>query len=136
MIVASPRTRTTHQEALTAFLARFSQSIHAFDAPSARETTSKEFVINHFGYPQEDVESWLGTVTYPKTGVEVVERSTIEKTLKCVTLLDFMKSTLPSSQMLTNPLPQRTLEAAGVLEVPEVGWNMEEFVDTRIAKLV
>jgi hypothetical protein len=29
----------------------------------------------------------------------------------------------------------RTLEAAGVLTAPSAGWNLEDFVETRVAKL-
>lgn len=40
--------------------------------------------MNHFGYPEEDVVSWLEGVAYPKEGVEKVEKSVVEKTLKLV----------------------------------------------------
>jgi hypothetical protein len=111
MIVASPHLRTSHSVALGSFLSNLSASISEFDNPLARSTTSKEFIIKTFGYEVEDVESWLDQVTYPLNGVRVVERSTIEKTLK-------------------------TLEAAGVLEAPEKGWTIEDFVDTAFAKLI
>lgn len=85
LIVAPPAIASS--PALKTFLANLSESIHSFDAADARKGSSKEFIIGHFGYPKEDVEAWLEGVTYPQTGVEVVERETIEKTLKWVPLL-------------------------------------------------
>ena len=82
MIVASPTLCSSRAEQLKKFLADLSDSIHAFDNAEARSSTSKEFIKGHFGYPEEDVEAWLKQVEYPSTGVEVVERATIEKTLK------------------------------------------------------
>ena len=84
LIVAPPALTSNPERAATlkAFLANLSASIHSFDAPAARKTSSKEFILGHFGYDEADVEAWLKTVTYPTTGVEVVERATIEKTLK------------------------------------------------------
>ena len=107
LIVATPRTISASTP-LKEFLAKLTKSIHAFDTPAARSTSSKEFVMGHFGYPEEDVESWLQTVTYPKVGVEVVEKATVLTTLNI-------------------------LVAAGVLETPEEGWLLEDFVDESIA---
>lgn len=109
LIVATPSTIATPAP-LQAFLANLTKSIHAFDDPLARSTTSKEFIMDHFGYPEEDVESWLGTVTYPKGGVQVVEKATILTTLNI-------------------------LVAAGVLDTPEGGWLLETFVDENVASL-
>ncbi|KAK4704234.1 hypothetical protein P7C70_g1983, partial [Phenoliferia sp. Uapishka_3] len=110
LIVAPPALISSRAVILKNFLKSLSASIKKFDAPEARKTSSKEFIIGHFGYPEEDVEAWLRGVTYPQDGVENVERSMIEKTLK-------------------------TLEAAGVLVKPEAGWNLEDFVETSVAKL-
>ncbi|KAI5476839.1 NMT1/THI5-like domain containing protein [Pseudohyphozyma bogoriensis] len=103
LIVTSPEHYAS--STVKAFLANLSASIHAFDAPAARESSSKEFIKGHFGYPEEDVVAWLEGVTYPKVGVEVVKKSTIEETLK-------------------------TLEAAGVLEKPAAGWKIDDFVES------
>lgn len=85
MIVATPHLRSPeHATTLTSFLARLSKSIQAFDAPAARTSTSKEFIIGHFGYEPEDVQSWLDAVRYPQKGVEIVEKDTITKTLSYV----------------------------------------------------
>lgn len=84
VIVASTALTSSPERSavLKTFLSNLSDSIHAFDDATARETTSKEFIIGHFSYPEEDVKAWLDTVTYPKTGVEEVERTTIAKTLR------------------------------------------------------
>lgn len=84
MLAASPTTTTIHAAALKSFLARLTASVGAFDSAAARETTSKTFILKTFGYEVEDVESWLAAVTYPKSGIEQIERSTIEKTLTSV----------------------------------------------------
>lgn len=111
MIVASPQLRVAYSAVLKSFLSNLSASIEAFDTPLARSTSSKEFIIKTFGYRQEDVQSWFDQVTYPAHGVEAVEKNTIEKTLKI-------------------------LQAAGVLEAPEQGWNLDDFVDTSFARLI
>lgn len=82
--------------------------MHAFDAPEARAGPSQDFLEKQFGYPREDVVAWLDQVTYPKVGLEVVSGETVRKTLS-------------------------TLEQAGVLERGE--WDLEDFVDTRVATL-
>lgn len=85
MIVASPALTSSPKraEVLKTFLANLSSSIRAFDDAEARKTSSKEFVIGHFGYPEVDVEAWLESVRYPTVGVEVVKRGTIKETLRC-----------------------------------------------------
>lgn len=82
MVVASPSLVSSRAEQLKKFLADLSESIHAFDDAEARKSSSKEFIKGHFGYPEEDVQAWLDQVTYPKVGVDVVEKSTIQRTLK------------------------------------------------------
>lgn len=70
------------KDALRSFLANLTSSVHAFDVADARASTSKEFIKKQFGYPEEDVVAWLDQVSYPKIGLEHVERETIEKTLR------------------------------------------------------
>jgi hypothetical protein len=84
LIVAAPSLTSSPERSavLRTFLSNLSTSIHKFDAADARATSSKDFIIGHFGYPEVDVKAWLEGVRYPTTGVEVVERETIEKTLK------------------------------------------------------
>ncbi|KAM0748336.1 periplasmic binding protein-like II [Meredithblackwellia eburnea MCA 4105] len=109
-IVAPPSLISGRSTELKKFLANLSGSIHAFDTKEAREGSSRSFIEGHFGYPEEDVRAWLDTVRYPETGVDVVKKETIEKTLNI-------------------------LEQAGVLKAPVGGWNVEDFVDTSIATL-
>ncbi|BGP58372.1 hypothetical protein JCM8202_001873 [Rhodotorula sphaerocarpa] len=112
-IVATPSTLspTSPQHAtLTTFLSELSASVHAFDAPAARNGSSKEFVEATWSYPREDVEAWLRQVEYPKGEVNEISREMVQSTL-------------------------RTLVAAGVLTEPAAGWNLEDFVDTEVARL-
>ncbi|GAA6006709.1 hypothetical protein JCM11491_003152 [Sporobolomyces phaffii] len=96
---------------LEAFLSNLTASIAAFDAPAARAADSVKFVEATFGYPEADVRAWFDQVSYPHGPVREIERAMVEKTFK-------------------------TLEAAGVLTRPERGWNLEDFVDSRVAKLI
>ncbi|BGO95950.1 hypothetical protein NBRC10512_005466 [Rhodotorula toruloides] len=113
VVVATPSTTSSSsplRSLLESFLSNLTSSIHSFDAADARASSSKEFIKGHFGYPDEDVKAWLEQVSYPKGEVREVDKSMVEKTL-------------------------RTLEAAGVLKAPTAGWNLEDFVDTSVAKL-
>ncbi|SCV74749.1 BQ2448_7778 [Microbotryum intermedium] len=115
MIVASSKTlsSTTQKDHLSSFLQDLTKSVEDFDSESSRRDKSKEFVMKQFGYPEVDVVSWLEGVSYPKDGVDKVERNTLQLTLE-------------------------TLEQAGVLEPPADGqaWYLEDFVDTSVAQLV
>ncbi|GAA6003322.1 uncharacterized protein JCM10292_003853 [Rhodotorula paludigena] len=111
-LVAPPSTTSPSSPllpVLSNFLTNLTASIHAFDAPAAREGDSKAFVQKQFGYPEDDVQAWLDQVDYPKGDVVEIDRVMVEKTLQ-------------------------TLEKAGVLERPAEGWDLERFVDT-VAKL-
>ncbi|SCZ97945.1 BZ3500_MvSof-1268-A1-R1_Chr3-3g06475 [Microbotryum saponariae] len=108
--VLSTPSQKTH---LISFLKDLTLSVEDFDSEASRKGKSKEFVMNQFGYPEVDVVSWLEGVSYPKNGVQKVERKTMQLTLE-------------------------TLEQAGVLEPPAngQGWDLEDFVDTSVAQLV
>lgn len=89
-IVATPSTLSPSSPQYTQlqkFLAELSTSIHAFDAPEARESSSKAFVEMTWEYPREDVEAWLEQVEYPKGEVNEISKSMVESTLRCVSLL-------------------------------------------------
>ncbi|GAA5832820.1 hypothetical protein JCM11251_005776 [Rhodosporidiobolus azoricus] len=112
-LVATPSTTSPSSPLLPildSFLTNLTTSIQSFDAGTARETTSKEFIKGHFGYPEEDVKAWLEQVSYPKGDVRRVDKAMVEKTLSI-------------------------LEAAGVLTAPVGGWKLDDFVETSIAKL-
>ncbi|GAA5870509.1 hypothetical protein JCM1840_004785 [Sporobolomyces johnsonii] len=113
-IVASPATLSPSSPllpTLESFLPALSASMHAFDSPAARASDSIEFIKAQFGYPEEDVRAWLDQVAYPKGDAHEISRDMVERTLD-------------------------TLVRAGVLEAPEGGWRLEDFVDTNIAKWV
>ncbi|GAA5924954.1 hypothetical protein JCM1841_005378 [Sporobolomyces salmonicolor] len=113
-IVASPATLSSSSPllpTLQSFLPDLSASMHAFDSPAARASDSVEFIKAQFGYPEEDVRAWLDQVAYPKGEAHEVSRAMVERTLD-------------------------TLVKAGVLDPPEGGWRLEDFVDTSVAKWV
>ncbi|KAK4048628.1 RNA methyltransferase tRNA(m5U54)methyltransferase [Microbotryomycetes sp. JL201] len=112
-IVASRQVLNSEESkrSLQTFLSNLTEHVHAFDKPEARASSSKDFIKEQFGYPEEDVEAWLAQVSYPKSSLDEIKRDTIDLTLS-------------------------TLEAAGVLQKPESGWNFESIVDTSVAKLV
>lgn len=86
-IVATPATLSSSSSPdspLHRFLSELSDSIHAFDAPSARTSSSKEFVEQTWEYPTEDVKAWLKQVEYPTGQVNEISRPMVEKTLRCV----------------------------------------------------
>lgn len=128
MIAASTKARQS--DLLKDFMSRLSESVRQFDDQTARASSSKEFVMNHFKYPEEDVKAWLEGVKYP-SDVQVVEQKTLENTLECASRYRC------SLQVLTLSLfvRKRTLEKAGVLQKPSSGWQTEEFIDTSVAKL-
>ncbi|GAA5940137.1 hypothetical protein JCM3775_007274 [Rhodotorula graminis] len=113
VLVAPPSTTSPTSPllpVLQSFLSNLTTSIQAFNAPEARKTSSKEFIEGHFGYPTEDVEAWLAQVDYPHGDVVEVSKDMVEKTLS-------------------------TLEKAGVLTAPASGWNLDDFVETSVARL-
>ncbi|GAA5941312.1 substrate-binding domain-containing protein [Sporobolomyces koalae] len=113
-VVASPTTLSSTSPLLAVlerFLSNLTESIRTFDASEARANESVQFVQTTFGYPEEDVRAWFDQVSYPQGPVREIEQAMVEKTFK-------------------------TLEAAGVLNRPEGGWNLENFIDTNVAKLV
>lgn len=89
VLVAPPSTTSPPSPllpVLQSFLANLTESIHAFNAPAAREGASKELIKGHFGYPEEDVKAWLAQVDYPHGDVVEVSKDMVEKTLSCVSL--------------------------------------------------
>lgn len=86
-IVATPSTLSPSSPQYTQlqrFLSELSTSIHAFDAPEARASSSKAFVEKTWEYPREDVEAWLKQVEYPQGEVNEISKSMVESTLRCV----------------------------------------------------
>lgn len=100
VLVAPPSTTSSTSPllpVLQSFLSNLTTSIHAFNAPEARKSSSKAFIEGHFGYPAEDVEAWLAQVDYPHGDVVEVSKDMVEKTLSCVLLSFLSSSSLVSS---------------------------------------
>lgn len=55
MIAASTDPERAPTEALTAFLAKLTSYVRAFDSEEARAKDDVEFIKGKFGYPEEDV---------------------------------------------------------------------------------
>ena len=55
MIAASTDPERAPAEALTAFLAKLTSHVRAFDSEEARAKDNVEFIKEKFGYPEEDV---------------------------------------------------------------------------------
>lgn len=84
--------------------------IRVFDSETSRSGENINFIKEKFGYPAPDIEAWLRTVGYPQDCL-VIKKDIITGTL-------------------------RVLEEAGVLKAPEGGFSFEQFVETKVAKLV
>jgi ABC-type taurine transport system substrate-binding protein len=86
IIVAKPDLLESQAESVRRFLTSLTSHVRDFDAAEARATKSKDFIVKHFGYPEEEVVEWLKTLEYPTTkkghSLDVVEQQTIEQTLE------------------------------------------------------
>jgi len=108
-LIAAHPTRAT-AEALRTFLGTLTTYVRAFDSPEERAQADVEFIKAKFGYPEEDIKAWLDTVAW---------------THDC--------SAIPN-KVITDTL--EVLEKAGFIKSPEGGFNIAQFVNTDIAKLV
>ncbi|KAI0078744.1 periplasmic binding protein-like II [Panus rudis PR-1116 ss-1] len=108
MIAAHP-TRAS-PDALSHFLDTLTTYVRKFDSEEKRAKDDVEFIKEKFGYPEEDVKAWLKTVGYP------ADCATIPK--------DVIKETLS------------VLEKAGFIKSPEGGFQVEQFVNQDVVKLV
>lgn len=109
LIAAHPSPdRAPFQEVQT-FLEGLTGYIRDFDSAENRETANVKFIETNFGYPAEDIEAWLKTVAYPQKCIEI-PRKVITDTLS-------------------------VLEKAGVVKAPEGGFDLETFVETKVANL-
>lgn len=107
LIAAHPE--RTSPEAVTAFLTELSTFVRAFDSEESRVQKNVDFIKENFGYPAEDIEAWLKTVSYPQD---------------C--------SAIPT-KVLTDTLS--VLEKAGFVVAPKDGFNVDDFVDRKVVKL-
>jgi len=96
-------------DATNVFLARLTEHVVAFNSRESRAAKNVAFIEEKFGYPEKDIEAWLKTVSYPQDCAEI-PKNVIESTLSI-------------------------LEKAGVVKVPENGFDINNFVNKRIVKL-
>ncbi|TFY81221.1 hypothetical protein EWM64_g2793 [Hericium alpestre] len=98
-------------DALRTFLKTLSTYVIAFDAPEKRSSDDVEYIKEKFGYPEEDIKAWLKTVNYPKD-CAAIPRKVVTETLD-------------------------VLRKAGAIQALEAQpFNVEDFVDTNVARLV
>ncbi|KAH7918960.1 periplasmic binding protein-like II [Leucogyrophana mollusca] len=107
-LIAAHPTRTTALD-VSAFLAGLTKHVKAFASPEARAGPSVDFIKDKFGYPEEDVKAWMKDVSYPDDCAE-----------------------LPS-EVLTKTLD--VLAQAGVVSIPEGGFDLAEFFDLNVVRL-
>lgn len=72
----SPDAKST----LRTFLTSLEAKVVEFDSPEKREKDDVDFVMKEFGYPEEDVKAWLGTVGY-FSKLEGMDEEMVRKTL-------------------------------------------------------
>ncbi|KAF8150659.1 hypothetical protein B0H34DRAFT_665420 [Crassisporium funariophilum] len=96
-------------DAVTAFLTGLTKFVTSFDSTESRAEKNVPFIEAKFGYPKEDIEAWLKTVSYPQD-CSVIPTAVIQDTLS-------------------------VLEKAGVVKRPEGGFNVDAFVERKVAKL-
>ncbi|KAF5382178.1 hypothetical protein D9615_004409 [Tricholomella constricta] len=107
-LIAAHPTRAQAEE-VRGFLQGLTKYIRVFDSPDSRETANVKFIETNFGYLAEDIKAWLKTVAYPEQCLEI-PRKVVTDTLS-------------------------VLEKAGVVKAPEGGFVVEDFVETKVAKL-
>ncbi|KAF9533858.1 periplasmic binding protein-like II [Crepidotus variabilis] len=100
----------TSAEAVTTFLSSLTKFVNDFNSEESRKTKNIPFIEEKFGYPKEDIEAWMKTVDYPSNLLEI-----------------------PSS-LFNHTLS--ILEKAGVVSPPSGGFQVDEFVNKNVVKLV
>ncbi|GAK62244.1 periplasmic binding protein-like II [Moesziomyces antarcticus] len=124
-IAASTNTALAEGDArgavLAEFLTRLQQSIHEFANPDTRASgKAKQFIVNHHGYKEEDVESWLNTVRWadeqtpnpeglevPATGqntnTQSVSAGTVKHTLELLEKAGVLKAGIDAANFVDSP---------------------------------
>ncbi|KAF8071884.1 hypothetical protein FPV67DRAFT_1560629 [Lyophyllum atratum] len=109
LIAAHPSSTRAPVDEVRAFLEGLTKYVVAFDSSENREHANVKFIETNFGYPAKDIKAWLDTVTYPAQCLEIPR------------------------QVITDTLS--VLAKAGVVKSPEEGFDVENFVETKVAKL-
>jgi len=81
MIAAHPSSSRAPPDQVKTFLSSLTAHVRAFDNHEARAGPNIAFIKERFGYPEEDIKAWLGTVKFTQdTSVvrEVVVRETLD----------------------------------------------------------
>ncbi|KAG8932288.1 hypothetical protein FRC02_001359 [Tulasnella sp. 418] len=97
-------------DAVIDFVATLSSYVRDFDSQESRRTKDVEYIRKNFGYPEEDINEWLKTVSYPRD-CTAIDGSVIQKTLD-------------------------TLKTTGVITRPPEGFIIEEFTNKEAVRLV
>ncbi|KAJ3739161.1 hypothetical protein DFH05DRAFT_527873 [Lentinula detonsa] len=106
LVAAQPSANT---EALKQFLTTLSSYVSSFKSTERQETNNVEFIQSKFGYGEEDIKAWMKTVDYPQDCLAIPK--------------DVIMNTLS------------ILEKAGVVVSPEGGFNVNDFVESKVVKL-
>ncbi|KAJ3720784.1 hypothetical protein DFJ43DRAFT_1004667 [Lentinula guzmanii] len=106
LVAAQPSANT---EALKQFLTTLSSYVSSFKSTERQETNNVEFIQSKFGYGEEDIKAWMKTVDYPQDCLAIPK--------------DVIMNTLS------------ILEKAGVVKSPEGGFNVNDFVESKVVKL-
>lgn len=106
LIAAQP---SVSQEALKNFLSTLSTYVRSFNSNENRADKNIEFIKTKFGYPEQDIVEWQKTVGYPDDCLAISEK------------------------VITDTLSY--LERAGVVNAPEGGFDIGNFIDANVVKL-
>ncbi|KAF4614031.1 hypothetical protein D9613_007657 [Agrocybe pediades] len=107
LIAAHPE--RANSEAVSSFLTGLTAYVNAFNSEESRKTANVPFIEQKFGYPKEDIEAWLKTVSYPQDCSEI------------------------PTNVITDTLS--VLERAGVVKRPDNGFDIDSFVNKEVVKL-
>ncbi|RDB25954.1 hypothetical protein Hypma_006642 [Hypsizygus marmoreus] len=108
LIAAHPSQDRAPFSEVRSFLVGLTKYIREFDSADSRASKNVDYIKAHFGYSADDIEAWLKTVAYPQDCLVIPEK------------------------VITDTLS--ILEKAGVVKVPEGGFDLEQFVETKVAK--
>ncbi|KAF8656217.1 hypothetical protein AX16_002653 [Volvariella volvacea WC 439] len=110
LIAAHPSPTRAPKDQLRGFIQSLNASVQNFNSKASRSGPNQEFIKDKFGYPLEDIEAWLKTVDYPQDCGAIPSR-VIKYTLE-------------------------VLNKAGAVKEPEQGFQVPEFVDQEVVKLI
>nr|GAT50979.1 predicted protein [Mycena chlorophos] len=106
LIAAHPSLDRAPVAAVQSFLSKLSEYVQAFEGAGPGRV---EVVKAKFGYPEEDIQAWLKTVSYPQD---------------CLAI---------PTKVITDTLG--VLEKAGVVKAPASGFNVDDFVHKDVVRL-